>query len=136
LSAGHLPASATRPHSRDALQPRFTLKTAPSQQRARLQPVERLEPLTLHDLARQEEQKLELLRNLLTYYHYAARESREEVLRAEINRVRAAADDLRERYRAQYNAPVNNYRMLAQNNVDFEEAHTTVINGKHRRDLS
>jgi len=61
-----LPASATRPHSRDALQPRFTLKTAPSQQRARLQPVERLEPLTLHDLARQEEQKLELLRNPLT----------------------------------------------------------------------
>ena len=52
------------------------------------------------------------------------------------NRVRAAADDLRERYRAQYNAPVNNYHTLAQNNVDFEEAHTTVINGRHRRDLS
>jgi hypothetical protein len=50
--------------------------------------------------------------------------------------VRAAADDLRERYRAQYNAPVNNYDSLAQNNVDFEEAHTTVINGRHRRDLS
>jgi hypothetical protein len=63
-------------------------------------------------------------------------ESREEVLRAEINRVRAAADDLRERYGAQYNAPVNNYDSLAQNNVDFEEAHTTVINGRHRRDLS
>ena len=73
---------------------------------ATLHPVERLELLTTHDLARQEKQKLELLRNLLTYYHYAASESREEVLRAEINRVRAAADDLRERYRAQYNAPV------------------------------
>ena len=72
----------------------------------------------------------------MTYYHYAASESREEVLRAEINRVRAAADDLRERYRAQYNAPVNNYHTLAQNNVDFEEAHTTMINGRHRRDLS
>jgi hypothetical protein len=103
---------------------------------ATLHPVERLELLTTHDLARQEKQKLELLRNLLTYYHYAATESREEVLRAEINRVRAAADDLRERYRAQYNAPVNNYHTLAQNNVDFEEAHTTVINGRHRRDLS
>ena len=131
-----MPAAATRPHSRDALQSRFTLKTAPSQQRAKLQPVERLELLTLHDLARQEKQKLELLRNLLTYYHYAVSESREQVLRAEINRVRAAADDLRERYRAQYNAPVNNYDSLAQNNVDFEEAHTTVINGRHRRDLS
>lgn len=103
---------------------------------ATLHPVERLELLTTHDLARQEKQKLELLRNLLTYYHYAVSESREEVLRAEINRVRAAADDLRERYRAQYNAPVNNYDSLAQNNVDFEEAHTTVINGRHRRDLS
>jgi hypothetical protein len=103
---------------------------------ATLHPVERLELLTTHDLARQEKQKLELLRNLLTYYHYAATESREEVLRAEINRVRAAADDLRERYRAQYNAPVNNYHTLAQNNVDFKEAHTTVINGRHRRDLS
>ena len=56
---------------------------------ATLHPVERLELLTTHDLARQEKQKLELLRNLLTYYHYATSESREEVLRVEINRVRA-----------------------------------------------
>ncbi|MGZ5365579.1 MAG: hypothetical protein ACXWZR_18705 [Mycobacterium sp.] len=64
---------------------------------ATLHPVERLELLTTHDLARQEKQKLELLRNLLTYYHYAASESREEVLRSEINRVRTAADMMRER---------------------------------------
>ena len=70
----------------------------------------------------------------MTYFHYAANESREEVLRAEINRVRAAADELRERYRAQYNAPANNYHTPAHNNVAFEEAHTTVINGRHRRD--
>ena len=101
---------------------------------ATLHPVERLELLTTHDLARQEKQKLELLRNLLTYFHYAANESREEVLRAEINRVRAAADDLRERYRAQYDAPANNYYTPGTNNVAFEEAHTTVINGRHRRD--
>jgi hypothetical protein len=99
---------------------------------ATLHPVERLELLTTHDLARQEKQKLELLRNLLTYYHYAASESREEVLRVEINRVKAAADDLRDRYRTQYNAA------QLRNNVDtaFEEAHTTVINGRHRRDLN
>jgi hypothetical protein len=96
---------------------------------ATLHPVERLEMLTTHDLARQEKQKLELLRHLLTYYHYAASESREEVLYAEINRIRAAADDLRDRYRAQYNAPVTNH-------VDFEEAHTTVINGRHHREVS
>ncbi len=64
---------------------------------ATLHPVERLELLTTHDLARQEKQKLELLRNLLTYYHHATRESREEVLRSEINRVRNAADKMRER---------------------------------------
>jgi hypothetical protein len=98
---------------------------------ATLHPVERLELLTTHDLARQEKQKLELLRHLLTYYHYAASESREDVLRLEINRVRAAADDLRERYRDQYNAVTNHTN---NNNVDtaFEEAHTTIINGRHR----
>jgi hypothetical protein len=101
---------------------------------ATLHPVERLELLTTHDLARQEKQKLELLRNLLSYYHYAASESREEVLRAEINRIRAAADELRDRYRAQYNAPVNNNANI-NNDIDFDEAHTTVINGRHRRDL-
>ena len=67
---------------------------------ATLHPVERLKLLTTHDLARQEKQKLELLRNLLTYYHYAASESREEVLRSEINRVRNAADQMRERLSA------------------------------------
>ena len=53
------------------------------------------------------------------------------MLRAEINRMRAAADELRDRYRAQYNAPTNNHN----NDNAFEEAHTMVINGKHRRDL-
>ena len=122
---------------------------------ATLHPVERLELLTTHDLARQEKQKLELLRNLLTYYHYATSESREEVLRVEINRVRAAADELRERYRAEYNhtaannpvnapikqnyapAPLNDNYAPARvdDNAAFEEAHTTIINGRHRRDL-
>ncbi|WP_110319559.1 hypothetical protein [Mycolicibacterium moriokaense] len=117
-----------------------------------LHPVERMELLTTHDLARQEKQKLELLRNLLTYYHYATSESREEVLRVEINRVRAAADELRERYRAEYNhqpadnpvdnpvnapaltpvlAPVND----VVHDLAFDEAHTTIINGRHRHRL-
>jgi hypothetical protein len=103
-----------------------------------LHPVERLELLTTHDLARQEKQKLELLRNLLTYYHYATSESREEVLRVEINRVRAAADELRERHRAQYNhAPVQApvHAPVDDESLAFQEAHTTVINGRHRRDL-
>ncbi|HYZ67046.1 MAG TPA: hypothetical protein VE666_04440 [Mycobacterium sp.] len=112
---------------------------------ATLHPVDRLELLTTHDLARQEKQKLELLRNLLTYYHYAASESREEVLRVEISRVRAASEELRERYRAQYNQPVAQYdapvvqqdpppanRWGPPPNGELEEAHTTIINGRHR----
>jgi hypothetical protein len=102
---------------------------------ATLHPVERLELLTTHDLARQEKQKLELLRHLLTYYHYAAGESREEVLREEINRMRSAADELRDRYRDQYNAPPGTNNTPSQADIAFEEAHTQVINGRHRRDL-
>src|SRR4051794_32673080 len=57
--------------------------------------------LTSHDLARQEKQKLELLRGLLTYYHYATTESRHEALQSEINRINAAANEQRDRYRSQ-----------------------------------
>jgi hypothetical protein len=83
------------------------------------------------------------------------------VLRTEINRVRKAADDLRDRYRAQYNnaalqgstAPRNNTveHQVPQNgphnvavdndvaardeDVAFQEAHTTIINGRHHRPL-
>ena len=137
---------------------RTKLKSSAVLDWATLHPVERLELLTTHDLARQEKQKLELLRHLLTYYHYAASESRDEVLRVEINRVRAAADELRERYRAEYNltpeavnhnyaparvnnnyapAPVNDDFASARvdDNTAFDEAHTTIINGRHRRDL-
>jgi hypothetical protein len=67
-----------------------------------LHPVERLELLTTHDFARQEKQKLELLRGLLTYYHYVTTESRQEVLQSEINKINAAANEQRDRYRSQF----------------------------------
>jgi hypothetical protein len=121
-----------------------------------LHPVERLELLTTHDLARQEKQKLELLRNLLTYYQYATSESREDVLRSEITRVRNAADALRDRFQAEYDTPVavrhqpwrppNDRGAGSGSQVndshndlrdrDFEEAHTQIINGRHRRSLA
>jgi hypothetical protein len=129
------------PKSRQGKDNRYQYRSTAVLDWATLHPAERLELLTTHDLARQEKQKLELLRNLLSYYHYATSESREEVLRAEINRVRAAADELRDRYRAEY-VPVNNHNGNATNgsngndfDIDFDEAHTMVINGKHRRDL-
>lgn len=101
-----------------------------------LHPVERLELLTNHDLARQEKQKLELLRNLLTYYHYAANESREEVLRSEIVRVRNAADALRDRFRAEYQAAPAEHRggPVLTADYDEDEPRTAVINGRHHRD--
>ncbi len=155
------------PKNPESKQKRYQYKTSAILDWATLHPVERLELLTTHDLARQEKQKLELLRHLLTYYHYAASESRDEVLRVEINRVRAAADELRDRYRAEFNhtpavvednfppAEVNdNFAPAAVNdsysparandkyaparvsdNIAFDEAHTTIINGRHRRDL-
>ena len=44
-----------------------------------LPPVQRIELMTTHDLAKREKQKLELLRSLLTYFHYASKETRPEV---------------------------------------------------------
>ena len=73
-------------------------------------------------------QKPELLRGILTYFHYATRETREEVLCAEINRVNAGADELRERFRSKYVPPIDGY--------EHHDAATTIINGRHhRRDL-
>ena len=62
----------------------------------------------------------------VTYFHYATKETREDVIRAEINRVNAAADELRERFRSQY---------ATFDGFEHHNAQTTVINGRHRRDL-
>lgn len=64
-----------------------------------LQPVQRLELLTTHDLAKREKQKLELLRSVLTYFHYAAKETQPEVFRAEIDRMNAAVREVQDRWR-------------------------------------
>jgi hypothetical protein len=66
---------------------------------ATLQPAPRLELMTTHDLARQERQKLELLRSVLTYLHYASKETSPDILRAEIERVNGAAKDAQNRWR-------------------------------------
>ena len=55
-----------------------------------LPPVQRIELMTTHDLAKREKQKLELLRSLLTYFHYASKETRPEVFRSEIERINGA----------------------------------------------
>lgn len=66
---------------------------------ATLQPTQRLELMTSHDLARREKQKLELLRTVLTYFQYASKETRPDVLRAEIERMSQAVRETQDRWR-------------------------------------
>ncbi|MHC9296557.1 hypothetical protein ACRCUN_29185 [Mycobacterium sp. LTG2003] len=71
---------------------------------ATLPPVDRMELLTTHDRARQEKQKLELLRGVLAYFQYAAKETDEQTLRSEINRIKALGAEVRERWKSRYDA--------------------------------
>jgi hypothetical protein len=66
---------------------------------ATLQPVQRIELMTTHDLAKREKQKLELLRSLLTYFHYASKETQPDVFRAEIDRMNKAVAETQDRWR-------------------------------------
>lgn len=64
-----------------------------------LQPVQRIELMTTHDLAKREKQKLELLRSMLTYFHYASKETQPDVFRAEIDRMNQAVAETQDRWR-------------------------------------
>ncbi|BBU24260.1 hypothetical protein [Mycobacterium xenopi] len=64
-----------------------------------LPPVQRVELMTTHDLAKREKQKLELLRSLLTYFHYASKETRPDVFRSEIERINRAVRETQDRWR-------------------------------------
>lgn len=70
-----------------------------------LPPVQRLELLTTHDLAKREKQKLELLRSVLTYFHYASKETRPEVFRSEIDRINRATRETQDRLRSRGHGP-------------------------------
>lgn len=73
-----------------------------------LPPVQRIELMTTHDLAKRERQKLELLRNVLTYLHYATKETRSDVFRSEIERMSQAVKETQDRWRArQHEAPTD-----------------------------
>jgi hypothetical protein len=64
-----------------------------------LPPTQRIELMTTHDLAKREKLKLELLRGLLTYFHYASKETRPEVFRSEIERINGAVQETQDRWR-------------------------------------
>ena len=73
---------------------------------AALPPVQRIELMTTHNLAKREKEKLELLRTLLTYFHYATKETRADVFRSEIERMNLAIEETKDRYRLrQIDAP-------------------------------
>jgi hypothetical protein len=73
---------------------------------AALPPVQRIELMTNHNLAKREKEKLELLRSLLTYFHYATKETRADVFRSEIERINRAAEETKDRWRTrQIDAP-------------------------------
>lgn len=73
-----------------------------------LPPVQRIELMTTHDRARREKQKLELLRGVLSYFHYASKETRADVLRSEIERINRVAAEVQERWRTrQFDEPTD-----------------------------
>ncbi|GBG40708.1 hypothetical protein [Mycobacterium montefiorense] len=89
-----------------------------------LPPVQRIELMTTHDLAKREKQKLELLRGLLTYFHYASKETRADVFRSEIERINNAVAETQDRWRArQVDAPTDVGLRLGNGKSDL---------GKHR----
>ena len=80
-----------------------------------LQPVQRVELMTNHDLAKREKQKLELLRNLLTYFHYASQETRAEVYQTEIDNIRRATETVKQRLQKRELEDPTDVRMRAVN---------------------
>jgi hypothetical protein len=89
-----------------------------------LPPVQRIELMTTHDLAKREKQKLELLRSLLTYFHYATKETRSDVFRSEIERINRAVEETKDRWRTrQLNEPTD---------VSLRLGHADAELGKHR----
>lgn len=106
-----------------------------------LHPAERLELLTTHDMARQERQKLELLRNILTYYNNVTKETREDVIRGEIDKVKVAVARSHERLLEQ-NGEHGAQRVFEpppefrdQDPDEDPDPITTLINGRHRQNM-
>lgn len=89
-----------------------------------LPPVQRIELMTTHDLAKREKQKLELLRSVLTYFHYASKETRPDVFRSEIERINRAVAETQDRWRTR--------RLDEPTDISLRWADTQDELGKHR----
>lgn len=92
-----------------------------------LPPVRRVELMTTHDLAKREKQKLELLRSLLSYFHYASKETRPDVFRGEIERINGAAREIQDRLRGR-----EQLEGAANTDITVRLGDASVELGKHR----
>ena len=97
-----------------------------------LQPVQRVELMTGHELAKRERNKLELLRSLLTYFHYASQETRTERYQSEIDGVRRATDAVKERLRSRQLEDPTDVRMRPFNSDAQYETETN--GGRHHNE--
>ena len=99
---------------------------------ATLQPVQRLELMTTHDLAKREKQKLELLRSVLTYFHYASKETQPDVFRAEIDRMNRAVKETQDRWRTRQFDQTTELDFPWINNGAAAEPPRMASSGRHR----
>ena len=90
-----------------------------------LPPVQRIELMTTHDLAKREKLKLELLRGVLTYFHYASKETRTDVFRSEIERINRAVQETQDRWRTrQLEQPTDVSLRLGNAETDLGKHHS------------
>ncbi|MDT5256596.1 MAG: hypothetical protein QOD10_1676 [Mycobacterium sp.] len=93
-----------------------------------LPPVQRIELMTTHDLAKREKLKLELLRGVLTYFHYASKETRTDVFRSEIDRINRAVQETQDRWRTrQLEQPTDVSLRLGNSETDLGKHHSQQV---------
>jgi hypothetical protein len=93
-----------------------------------LPPVQRIELMTTHDLAKREKLKLELLRGVLTYFHYASKETRTDVFRSEIDRINRAVRETQDRWRTrQLEQPTDVSLRLGNAETDLGKHHSQPV---------
>lgn len=93
-----------------------------------LPPVQRIELMTTHDLAKREKLKLELLRGVLTYFHYASKETRTDVFRSEIERINRAVQETQDRWRTrQLEQPTDVSLRLGNAETDLGKHHSQQV---------
>ncbi|OBI46432.1 hypothetical protein A5707_21385 [Mycobacterium kyorinense] len=103
-----------------------------------LPPVQRIDLMTTHDLAKREKQKLELLRCVLTYFQVASQETRPDDVRNEIDRIKHATQDIRNRWRSRQLEEPTDVRMrrVDAGRQASRDGEPDLELGRHRNELT